>query len=164
MCCIERKVFGQPRMIVSLGRGYKFKTKVVQIAEQERKQHGRAWPMSWASSACFRSSVHFYSSPALAVMIQPTSHSVPSLTGLQTRIKVPMSRQNIRMGRPSIPFAPSSRSAFPRLLFLVSRLYSALASSFSGLLLTIYFPVMGHFQTKCLNFAELYLQNSTGKI
>lgn len=52
MHCIERKVFGQPSMIISLGTGYKFKTKVVQIAEQERKQHGRAWPMSWASSAC----------------------------------------------------------------------------------------------------------------
>lgn len=45
-----------------------------------------------------------------------------------------------------------------RLLFLVSALCSALVSSFSGLLLIIYFPVMGRFQTKCLTFAELYLR------
>lgn len=140
-------------MIISLSTGYKFKIRVVQIAEQELKQHGRARPMSWASSACLRSSVHLYSSPALAVMIQPTSHSVPSLTGLQTRIKVQLGSGS---ADPHFPLLWLQGLLCPgcRFLFLVS---SALASSFSGLLLTIYFPVMGCFQTKCLNFAELYL-------
>lgn len=67
-------------------------------------------------------------------------------------------RTSVSVGRSSVRFAPASRSAFPRLLFLVSALCSALVSSFSGLLLTIYFPVMGCFQTKCLTFAELYLR------
>lgn len=86
----------------------------------------------WAGPpACLRSSVHLYSSPALAVMIRPTSHSIPSLTGLGTRIKV-------QLGSGSADFTSLCRlQALPRLP-LASRLFCP-SQLILCLLLTIFF-------------------------